>query len=223
MNNNKFGHNGIYNWENEFPKNELKIINSTVYRGYSIADEFYKEAPEFLKSKSALNIAPELKNKAVEFSFFKACELGLLPYKFDYVLNESNGQYYVKMINRNNDIITLNQTQSDKKPSRKANFRENLNASCQTTLDLFGDNIIKEIQNNDSGNYFEINHGYQSTKPKFVVIGAPSLNNKWISKLRLNTLVYSVSNEGKGKDIITKTKEISGFDLNGFDKFLKEQ
>lgn len=202
--------------EKVFDKETQLITNQCIASGYKKVIDFYKSAPEWFFEGRGERIIPELKNTAVEFCMMRACDRKLLPFSYDLEKNARKTGQFLKL-SSGKASLTINQTQNSRKSSRDAKFRKELLRTFTTSLNLF--NLDDEFV--PSKYYFEVNHGYQTSKPLFTVAGIPDGNHGWIISKKLNNGFIILSDSEKD-DLQTVSKDIEGFQPEEFKEFLNE-
>ncbi|VDG25762.1 hypothetical protein [Lactiplantibacillus mudanjiangensis] len=201
----------------EFSIVQRAIMGNAVTRGYQNVTEFQKRCPDFLRTKHAEKLIPELKNMSVEYAIINACEKGLIPLKWSFEDTHNKKDKYLKLISLDGRcLFTVNQTRSAGTKSRLAKYRQDLDDSFQTKLNLFpADDIILAKQ----PYYFELNHGYQSKEPKFAVIGKPKETRGWLAQQSLLNQVQLVPKQDRA-DLKTATKDIQNFNWGDFEQYI---
>lgn len=194
---------------------QQRLVIGIISAGYQAEKHFVSTtAPSWLQSDRAEKLYPELKNMAVEFSLRRACDQHVIPFSYEIGTIENNKNKYLKLVNEASHVVlTVNQTPSDKRASRNAKFRASLFDQCENRLVLFDD----EVRSNDHM-YLELNHGYQTDKPSFTVLGKPNANGLWEARLNLQNNVQLIS-VGEEQDIKTTAKEVASFDASEFQKY----
>lgn len=178
-------------------QNQTRVqLNSAVNKGYQLAIHT-KENTNYLNySKSrGKDILPYLKNFAVEFSIIKYIENGLLPYDYEIKHNRNKSARYFVLFDPHRKIeLCINQVKNNKKIGRPAYYRDKRINSFNSYFDFDefkGPEIIT-----DKPIYFELNHGYQSLTPSFVILGIPGNNGKWIDTVDISKELNLVTDTG---------------------------
>lgn len=166
-----------------FTSKDIELIDSLLIKCYSFVHSYiHNDAPELLRSPIAPKIYPMLKDIELDMLLDHACKRGELGnWQSKYVPVKGNGDKYLLLsgtaINGYEYKVTVNQTRSPKNHSRKAVFRKKLNQNFQPRLNLFGEED-KSVIDLHIPVYLELNHGFQSVVPKFLVLGMP-ISSEW--------------------------------------------
>lgn len=193
-------------------------FNLAVEKGYELA-KHTKENTNFINfSRSrGSDLMSHLKNYAVEYSIIKYIESGLLPYEFQIKYNRNrSARYFVLFDSERRIELCVNQVKNKECIGRKAFYRnkriENFNSYIK-----FDDIESPEIVN-DRPVYFELNHGYQTSTPHFVVLGIPGQDGKWINKLEISSEITLVEDTNTIK---TKSEEID-FNFDQLQEYIEK-
>lgn len=203
-------------------KAQRVICGNVVNVAYGNVDSFLKhKAPEWLTSYRGGKLIPEMKNMAVEYTLIQACNRGLLPLKYSLEPTKNKAITYLKLVSLDNkSVFTINQTKDENTSSRSAIFRSELKSPFQSYFNLF-DESEDEIITSPYDNYFEIDHGYKTASPSFVVLGMPDENHSWMGRLRLlNQIQLLPKNEAT--DIKTQTQELTNFNISDFESYISK-
>lgn len=201
----------------EFSTMQRAIMGNAVAIAYRNVIEFQKKRPDFLRTVHASKLVPEFKNMSVEFSLMNACEKGLIPLQWSFEDAHNKKDKYLKLISLDGKcLFTVNQTKSAGTKSRLAKYRQDLDDSFQTKLNLFpADGSIMAEQ----PYYFELNHGYQSKVPMFAVIGKPKEGRGWLTQQSLLNQAQLVPEQDR-TSVKTATKEINNFTWSDFEQYI---
>lgn len=174
---------------NFFSKHELNLISQIMTACYSNANKNIANGPlAGLRCPAGKKARPFVYYLEVEAKIAQLCTQGRLHCKAEWKQIPKNGDIYLVL--RKNVLgydvrVTINQTEYLTKVSRPAEYRKSLNHNTQ--LSLFDD---KETVGSPTI-YLELNHGYEGSIPKFIVLGLPTEDGTWIVKkvlsLALNT------------------------------------
>ncbi|MDW7614888.1 hypothetical protein SC499_09125 [Peribacillus simplex] len=195
------------------------LLNSAVIKGYELAHSTKDNTSYLSYSKSrGKDILPYLKNYAVEFAIIKYIESGLLPFDFEIKYNRTRSSRFFILFDTSRKMeLCVNQVSQKKKIGRPAYYR---NQRIESFNSYF---ILSDISNgeivNDKPVYFELNHGYQSTTPNFVILGIPGKDGKWIDKLEISNEINLVSDTGTIK---TKIEEVEEFNFEELQKYIEK-
>lgn len=201
-----------------FDQKIRSYLNSAVNKGYELAVHT-KENTNFLnypKSRGE-DLLSYLKNFAVEYSIIKYIESGLIPYDYEIKYNKrKTARYFVLFDSQRKFELCVNQVRNANKIGREAYYRKKRIMSFNSYIKF--DNIDEPEIITDPPIYFELNHGYQTNKPQFVVLGIPGTNGKWIDKVEISKELTLVQNTDTIK---TKVEEIE-FDFENLQEYIEK-
>ncbi|EOP21324.1 MULTISPECIES: hypothetical protein [Bacillus] len=209
--------------ERSFPQNIRVEMNEAVAKAYELA-------LSTLENTSYLNDSdgrgkdsfPYLKNFAVEFVLRNFIKQGKLPYKYEIKYNRNKSARYFIMKNLENTVeICVNQVKRKSCIGRPAHYRNQRIKQFQSYMLL--DDQEQENSEIDIISkppiYFELNHGYQSFKPTFVVLGIPNKIGEWVDYIEISKELHVLENPS---GIQTQVANVEDFDLNEFLEYLNE-
>lgn len=204
--------------KNLFQNQTRSQLNSAVNKGYQLAGHTLENTNYLNYSKSrGKDILPYLKNFAVEFSIIKYIEQGLLPFDYEIKYNRNKSARYFVLFDASKKIeLCINQVDNIKKIGRPAYYRDKRILSFNSYID-FDEFKDPEIIT-DKPIYFELNHGYQSLIPYFVILGIPGNNGKWIDKVDISKELNLISNPNT---IQTKEENID-FNFEKLQEYIEE-
>ncbi|WP_106494850.1 hypothetical protein [Lentibacillus sp. Marseille-P4043] len=211
-------HSGKKMIKNLFKQQTRVHFNMAVNKGYEMAIHA-KENTNFLNySKSrGKDLLSYLKNFAVEYSIIKYIESGLLPYDYEIKYNKNHSARYFVLFDQERKLeLCVNQVNSKNNIGRKAFYRNKRIQSFNSYIKF--DDIQEPEIITEQPTYFELNHGYQTMKPQFVVIGIPGTDGKWIDKVEISKELTLVQDTNT---IQTKTEEID-FDFNKLQEYIEK-
>lgn len=203
-----------------FGDNIRSHMNNAVIKGYELANSTKENTVYLNYSKGrGKDILPNLKNYAVEFSIIKYIENGLLPFDFEikYTKNKS-ARYFVLFDALRKLELCVNQVNNIRKIGRPAFYRKQRIESFNSYF-TFSDNNHSEKIITDKPIYFELNHGYQSLSPHFVVLGIPGKNGKWIDRIEISK---EINRKPIDSGIKTKAQTLEGFDFEQLQKYIEK-
>lgn len=212
--------------EKEFSMPQRVILGNVIQVGYQNWHDFLRKdtTPAFLKTKRAEKLKPEIKNMAVEYAVMQACNKGLIPLKWSLEQTNNIALKYLNLKSSDGKcVFTINQTASAGTRSRHAKFRDELDAPFQSSLNLYPDDGDKRkfITEPDFTYYCEINHGYQSEKPVFALVGKPAAKRGWLGQLSLLNQIQLLP-QGEAEDTLTAAGDVRKFSLDDFQNFMEE-
>lgn len=194
------------------------LMNNAVNKGYELALSTKENTNYLNDSKSrGRDILPYLKNYSVEFTLIKYIEEGLLPYDFEIKYNRNNSARYLILFDAKRQFeLCVNQVSDHNKIGRPAFYRNQRIESFNSYF-TFSEDETEIIT--DKPIYFELNHGYQSASPNFVVLGIPGRNGKWIDNVELSKEInYTPINSG----IKTNVAEVKDFSFEELQEYIEK-
>lgn len=193
---------------------ERANIKLAVETGYELAHKTLNKDESWLLQLRGSELLPRLKSHAVEYSLVQFIKRGLISFNYELKNTSKNRSTFLLFSNSEGNIeCIVNQTTNGEKPSREAKYRIERYQQFESYYDFDKEQIIT-----DAPVYTEINHGYQSKTPKFVVIGIPKNNKEWHTGINLSNEVSLLDYEHS--EIKTKENELSDFDFDDFKKFV---
>lgn len=172
-----------------FDSEEINTISKAIDKCYLNANTGIAGSSLMgLNCPAGKKIRPFIFYAEIEAYIDKLCKQGLLSCKSEWKTIPQNGDTYLvltKIIKGFKVQATINQTKNSSDVSRPAECRKALNQNGQ--LSLFED----ESELNSSTIYLELNHGYQGSKPQFIILGLPTENNEWVVKKALPLVGYT--------------------------------
>lgn len=127
--------------------------------------------------------------------------------------------YIVLMDNDESFELTINQTKKPDSTAKQAEFRDNLIDKYQSSLF----SIVDESDSagaEDSKNYFQLTHGYQSEEPKYINLGIPQKNGTWKDYVNIMLLPQTIQKPSLNTEI-AEYKNINLSELQGY-KYINE-
>lgn len=199
----------------EFNKEMRVYLNSTVKLGYQLAVDTLRKDESWLNKLRGKEILPKLKTYGVEYMIVQYIENGLLSldYSIEYTARKNNTFTLFKDEESKTNLI-VNQAVSPVRPSRYAKYRANRYNNFETYFDFDKNKFIEQ-----KPVYIELNHGYQTDKPSFVVLGIPKNTKTWYTSIPVDQ-EFELLTENKN-DFITTEKEMSGFNFDDFRKHIE--
>ncbi|MCM3651345.1 hypothetical protein [Metabacillus litoralis] len=195
------------------------LLNTAVGKGYELAIQT-KENTNYLNYNKGRgnDILPHLKNYSVEFSIIKYIENGLLPYDFEIKYNSKRTARYFVLFDAHRKIeLCVNQVNRKEKIGRPAYYRKQRIESFNSYFTFSENDNTKVIT--DKPIYFELNHGYQSITPDFVVLGIPSKQGKWLDKVEISREINHIPLNG---GIKTTIEEVKDFNFEELQEYIEE-
>ena len=193
---------------------ERANIKLAVDAGYELAYKTLNKDESWLLQLRGSELLPRLKSHAVEYSLVQFIKRGLISFNYELKNTSKNRSTFLLFSNSEGSIeYIVNQTANGEKPSREAKYRTERYQQFESYFDFDKGELIV-----DAPVYTEINHGHQSTLPKFVVLGIPKSNKEWHSRINLSDEVSLLDYEHS--EIKTKENELSDFDFDDFKKFV---
>lgn len=198
-----------------FPQDLRVKINTAVDNGYDLAIKTVTKDASWLSEGRGIINLPRLKSLAVEFILEKMIDNGAFPWHYEIRLNKTRNHNYLCISSIDGTFhLTINQCLNGDKPANQSNFRNAENQNFQSYFDFGFNRMVTE-----PSLYLELNHGYQTDKPKFVMLGIPDENGQWYSAINLQNEFNILSNSGK---LNTKESGPEEFNPNEFKKFVKK-
>lgn len=195
------------------------LLNTAVGKGYELANNT-KENTNYLNHAKTRgkDILPHLKNYSVEFAIIKYIENGLLPYDFDIKYNSNKSARYFVLFDSNRKFeLCVNQVNEKNKIGRPAYYRNQRIESFNSYFILSENNETEIITKKPI--YFELNHGYQSTSPNFVVLGIPGKHGKWLDKVDISREINHIPLSG---GIKTTVEEVKDFNFEELQEYIEK-
>jgi hypothetical protein len=202
-----------------FTANVRSLLNNAVIKGYELAHHT-KENTNYLNYNNSRgkDLLPYLKNYSVEFSIIKYIESGLLPYDFDIKYNSTKSARYFVLFDSNRKIeLCVNQVKYKEKIGRPAYYRNQRIESFNSYF-IFPPKEPSEVIT-DKPIYFELNHGYQSISPNFVVLGIPGKTGKWLDNVDISKEVNHTPLSG---GIKTNVEKVNDFNFEELQEYIEE-
>lgn len=201
------------------------ILNNIICMGYGEVNRAVNNSDPFIAKLLTLdnyrnkNVTTELKNLSIDYLLMEACKEGMLPFEACYKSNSKGTGKNLRLISVDGKVsLTVNQVATKNRSSRDAVYRKNMQHKFFSQLNLGEENSVYS----DSSMleyYFELTHGHQSLKPKFVVLGIPNDKGGWIVKESLSSPFIHYTDIEQDK-INTETNKLSSFRRNDFEEFL---
>ena len=160
---------------------------------YSMADDASKSI-DFLGGELRTQIAPHLKNWALEFEIKRRAEKGLIPFHCEFVTNKSRNHSHVELLS-GNWRLTVSQVCRPLDIPRESIFRNKHSLDGQLYFSASG---IEEYDVScENGRIYAIlTHGWQTAIPAFINCGIPSSDMKsWVQHLDMLELLRDMATE----------------------------
>ncbi|MDK8182135.1 hypothetical protein [Paenibacillus sp. UMB4589-SE434] len=146
-------------------------LSNLVIDAYKWSELLINNTAAFKTLRGQKRLLPEIKNVAVEFFIIQAVKNKELPFLCRSAYNSNRSHTYLELYNEDT-LIHFNQVSSKNKCGRKAVCRDRVTKPLESYID-YSDNINPTISV-DSKNYFQVNHGYQTSTPSFITLGIPN-------------------------------------------------
>jgi hypothetical protein len=202
-----------------FDERVRSLLNTAVGKGYELANNTKENTNYLNHAKSrGKDILPHLKNYSVEFAIIKYIENGLLPYDFDIKYNSNKSARYFVLLDSNRKLeLCVNQVSTKSKIGRPAFYRNKRIKSFNSYFTFFETNTPEIIT--EKPIYFELNHGYQSLSPSFVVLGIPGRHGKWLDKIEISSEINHIPLSG---GIKTTVEEVKDFNFEELQEYIEK-
>lgn len=199
-----------------FDKETRIYLNSAVKLGYQLAIDTLRKEESWLNELRGKEVLPRLKTFGVEYMIVQYIKNGLL--SLDYSINFTSGKNNTFLLFKDKDEKTnliVNQSSTSSSPSRYAKYRANRYNNFETYFDFDAGKFVEE-----KPVYTELNHGYQTNIPAFIVLGIPQNIKKWYTSIPIDK-EFELLTDNKAK-FITTEKEMSDFNFDDFEEHIKE-
>lgn len=190
------------------------LINQAICLGYS----------ELLKDKEKIKwytdilgqgLLSRMRSMAIGY-FLKLLEVrGQVPIHFSVETNDAgNARYWLGTTDDGRCCFTVNQIANQLHSSVHATYRAQRHCEFEAYFDLFGEGKLIT----DRPLYFELNHGYRGTQPKFILLGIPNDSLGWYASdniLASAPLMLAQNNES-----LSVANPIKNYDQEDFQKLI---
>lgn len=204
--------------EEIIPKETRIYLNSCTKIGYELALGVFSDKNSWLNDLRGKFLLPRVKSLGVEYMISKYCDNGLINLRYSVEYTSEKNNTFLLFTDPDKKInLIANQTTRADKPSRYARYRAEKINNFESYFDFESQKLI-----DNRPVYVELNHGYQTDKPAFSVLGIPQNSKEWYSLIPLHKEELLII-PSKDKKFATVQKEVSDFDYDDFEEFVREK
>lgn len=201
---------------NTFSLQERANINQAISLGYS---EILKDSEKlkWYSSNYDKGVLSRMRSLSVVYFLRLLVLHDKLAVRFSIEKNKyGNAKYILGTSLDDRFCFTINQTQSYSRSSPKAQYRAERHCDFQSYFNFGLNNSSDFVTNRPL--YFELNHGYRSRAPKFIVLGIPDENQGWYA---LDNILQSTPLQiEKSNNKMTEENAIRDYNREDFEKFI---
>lgn len=200
----------------QFSQEDRIYLNSAAKLGYQLAIDTVRKDASWLMDLRGGELLPRIKSHGVEYMVVQYIKNNLLDlnYQIEYTAKRNNSFIVFSDSQRKSNLI-INQSASKKRPSKYAKYRANRYNNFESYLDVFSGEFV-----NEKPVYIELNHGYQTDVPSFIVLGIPKNSKNWYTSIPIDEEFEMIQSDTKSFKTIEK--ELSDFNFDDFREFVKE-